>query len=136
MSPKGRLALWGALFGIGVLGGTAYAGAHYLTHAPRFRVRRIEVASAPHAPRDELRSTLERYRGRNLFRLDLRHLERDLEKCRWVKRAAVKRVRAELGGHPLVARLVEFVETSKRGVVPSAGRAGRDRAETVEEEIS
>ena len=92
MSPKGRLALWGALFGIGVLGGTAYAGAHYLTHAPRFRVRRIEVASAPHAPRDELRSTLERYRGRNLFRLDLRHLERDLEKCRWVKRAAVKRV--------------------------------------------
>jgi len=50
--------------------------------------------------------------------------------------AAVKRLRAELGGHPLVARLVEFVETSKRGVVPGAGRAGRDRAETVEEGIS
>ena len=50
--------------------------------------------------------------------------------------AAVKRVRAELGGHPLVARLVEFVETSKRGVIPGAGRAGRERAEAVEEGIS
>jgi UDP-N-acetylglucosamine acyltransferase len=50
--------------------------------------------------------------------------------------AAVKRVRAELGGHPLVARLVEFVETSKRGVVPAAGRTGRARVDAVEEGIS
>jgi UDP-N-acetylglucosamine acyltransferase len=50
--------------------------------------------------------------------------------------SAVKQVRAELGHHPLVARLVEFVETSKRGVIPGPGRAGRDRAEAVEEGIS
>ncbi|MEX2220933.1 MAG: acyl-ACP--UDP-N-acetylglucosamine O-acyltransferase [Candidatus Rokuibacteriota bacterium] len=50
--------------------------------------------------------------------------------------AAIKRVREELGGHPLVARLVEFVETSKRGVVPAAGRAGRDYAEVLPEGIS
>jgi UDP-N-acetylglucosamine acyltransferase len=49
---------------------------------------------------------------------------------------AVKRVRAELGGHPLVARLVEFVETSKRGVVPGASRTGRERVDAVEEGIS
>jgi UDP-N-acetylglucosamine acyltransferase len=49
---------------------------------------------------------------------------------------AIKRVRAELGGHPLVARLVEFVEASRRGVVSGAGRTGRDRVETVEEGIS
>ena len=50
--------------------------------------------------------------------------------------SAVKRVRAELGHHPLVAHLVEFVETAKRGVVPGPGRGGHDRAEAVEEGIS
>jgi len=34
--------------------------------------------------------------------------------------AAVARVKAELGGHPLVARLVEFIEGSRRGIVPGA----------------
>ena len=32
---------------------------------------------------------------------------------------AVARLRAELGGHPLVARLVDFIEESKRGIVPA-----------------
>lgn len=50
--------------------------------------------------------------------------------------AAVKRLKAELGGHPLVARLVEFVEGSKRGIVPAAGRADREPAEIIEEGIS
>jgi UDP-N-acetylglucosamine acyltransferase len=35
--------------------------------------------------------------------------------------AAAARVKAELGGHPLVARLVEFIEGSKRGIVPGSG---------------
>ena len=35
-----------------------------------------------------------------------------------------------------LASLVEFVETSKRGVIPGPGRAGLDRAEAVEEGIS
>ena len=50
--------------------------------------------------------------------------------------AAIKHVKRELGGHPLVARLVEFVESSKRGVIPGADRGGRARAEAIEEEIS
>jgi hypothetical protein len=32
--------------------------------------------------------------------------------------AATARIKAELGAHPLVARLVEFVEGSKRGIIP------------------
>ena len=32
---------------------------------------------------------------------------------------AIARLRAELGGHPLVARLVDFIEGSKRGIVPA-----------------
>ena len=50
--------------------------------------------------------------------------------------SAVKRVKEELGDHPLVARLVEFVESSKRGVVPGPDRTGRERAEPIEEGIS
>jgi UDP-N-acetylglucosamine acyltransferase len=47
--------------------------------------------------------------------------------------SAVKLVRAELGHHPLVARLVEFVETSKHGVISGPSRGVRERAEVVEE---
>lgn len=50
--------------------------------------------------------------------------------------AAIKRVKEELGGHPLVARLVAFVESSKRGVIPGAARTGRAPVEAFEEEIS
>lgn len=32
--------------------------------------------------------------------------------------AASTRLKAELGGHPLVAQLVDFIEASKRGIVP------------------
>lgn len=33
--------------------------------------------------------------------------------------AAAARLKAELGGHPLVGRLVDFIEHSKRGIVPA-----------------
>ena len=32
--------------------------------------------------------------------------------------AAAARLKAELGGHPLVARLVDFIKDSKRGIIP------------------
>jgi UDP-N-acetylglucosamine acyltransferase len=66
----------------------------------------------------------------------------DAEARRWVRAAfrilyrsglapaaAAARVKAELGGHPMVARLVEFIEGSKRGIVPGFGEtnaAGED----------
>jgi UDP-N-acetylglucosamine acyltransferase len=50
--------------------------------------------------------------------------------------SAIKDVRRELGGHPLVDRLVEFVESSKRGVVSGPDRGGRRPAAALEEEMS
>jgi acyl-[acyl carrier protein]--UDP-N-acetylglucosamine O-acyltransferase len=50
--------------------------------------------------------------------------------------AAIERVKQELGGHPLVARFVAFVEGSKRGVIPGAARTGRAPVEAFEGEIS
>lgn len=47
--------------------------------------------------------------------------------------AAIARLKAEMGDHPLIARLREFVEASKRGIVPAAARlAERAEAETEE----
>jgi UDP-N-acetylglucosamine acyltransferase len=50
--------------------------------------------------------------------------------------SAIKDVRRELGGHPLVDRLVEVVESSKRGVVSGPDRGGRRPAAALEEEMS
>lgn len=51
-------------------------------------------------------------------------------------RSAVQRIRAELPLSPLVTRLVEFVETSRRGIVgPQTPGAGSELAEAEEERI-
>jgi UDP-N-acetylglucosamine acyltransferase len=42
--------------------------------------------------------------------------------------AAVARIKAELGDDPLVARLLEFVEGSRLGIVAATGRAAADAA--------
>lgn len=49
-------------------------------------------------------------------------------------RSAVERIRAELPPAPMITRLVEFVETSKRGIV-GAQRAGSELPEAEEERI-
>lgn len=48
--------------------------------------------------------------------------------------AALARIKAELGGDPLVARLVEFVESSKRGIIHGRrdDEANREEAESEE----
>ena len=69
-------------------------------------------------------------------RLKVRAAFRLLYRSGMAPGTAIKQVKRELGGHPLVDRLVEFVETSKRGVIPGADRSGRARVDAVEEEIS
>jgi len=64
----------------------------YLTHSPRFSLKRIAFTPTDHAPVAELRRLTSRHRGRNIFRLDLATIERDLEQVPWVKSAMVKRV--------------------------------------------
>jgi len=87
-----RLITLGLLFTLGLLGGTAYAARYYLTHAPRFRLHTIELTGTQRAPRAEMIEALDRYRGKNLFRLNLGRLRRELVSFRWVDRAVFKRV--------------------------------------------
>jgi UDP-N-acetylglucosamine acyltransferase len=49
--------------------------------------------------------------------------------------AAVARLKTERGGHPLVARLVEFIEGSKRGILPGRLKGAGADAEEPEEPI-
>ncbi len=88
-----RRAIFAAVLAAAALTvGTVYAGRHYLTHSPRFSLRGIVLAPTQHAQAAELRRVLERRRGRNLFRLDLERMEQELEHCRWVKTASIKRL--------------------------------------------
>ena len=89
---RGGLVLLAAASAALVLGGAVYGAQHYLTHSPRFRLRRIAFSETRYAPEADLRRSLSRYMGRNLFRLDPTRLGGDLEARRWVKRAVVKRV--------------------------------------------
>jgi UDP-N-acetylglucosamine acyltransferase len=50
--------------------------------------------------------------------------------------AALARVKEEMGDHPMVARLVEFVVTSRRGIVPGARRTERGPVDAEAEGIS
>jgi cell division septal protein FtsQ len=91
-SLRRRLLLLAGLFACGLAGGTVYAARQYLTHAPRFRVRRIDFSETRHARTEDLARALAGYRGRNLFLLDLDRVAGDLASCHWVRRAVVKRV--------------------------------------------
>jgi acyl-[acyl carrier protein]--UDP-N-acetylglucosamine O-acyltransferase len=49
-----------------------------------------------------------------------------------VPAAALARLKQELGGDPLVTKLVDFIEGSKRGIVPAARAAATADAELEE----
>ena len=87
-----RLLVLAGLFSAGVVIGGGYVARTWLLHSPRFALRQVSLSPVQHAPSADLRRALERYRGRNLFSLDLSRMERDLVACRWIKRASVKRV--------------------------------------------
>jgi cell division protein FtsQ len=87
-----RLVAALALFGAGLAVGGVYLARHWLTHSPCFAVRQIAISATRHAPREELRHAVDRYRGRNLFRIDLARIERDLRASPWIASASVKRV--------------------------------------------
>ena len=89
---RGALLAGAALTACAVLTGAAGAARHYLTHSPRFALRHVDFSETRYAPEEDLRRSLTRYVGRNLFRIDPTRLARDLESRRWVKRAVVKRV--------------------------------------------
>ncbi len=80
------------LFAVGAGAGVVYAARLFLLGSPRFALRQVEIPPTRHAPQADLRRVLDRYRGRNLFRLDLARIERELAACRWVRQTSVKRV--------------------------------------------
>jgi cell division protein FtsQ len=81
-----------ALLALGVAAGSILLGRWYLLHSPRFSLKRIAFTPTDHAPLADLRRIAGRHRGRNIFRLDLAGIERELEEVRWVKSAMIKRV--------------------------------------------
>lgn len=89
---RGALLLGASLGALALLSGASYGARRYLTHSPRFLLRRIELSETRYAPASNLMAALQPHLGRNLFRLDPARLGRDLEARRWVKRAVVKRV--------------------------------------------
>src|SRR5881628_2049049 len=80
-----RAAAWAGvlLSTMGMVGLAAWGGRHYLTHSPRFRVRRVLVSGAGYAPEHELRKVTDRYVGKNIFLADLEALQVDLEAQSW-----------------------------------------------------
>ena len=64
----------------------------FLLHSSRFNIAKTDVTKTEHASYAELKRIADRARGRNIFTLDLAKLQTDLEKVRWVKSAAVRRV--------------------------------------------
>ena len=82
----------GLLVGLAGLAGLGYAARWYLLHSSRFKVAKAAVSKTAHASQAELKRIADRARGRNIFTLDLVRLQGDLEKVRWVRSAAVRRV--------------------------------------------
>lgn len=125
-------ALGAALcFAAGFLGASVWAARVWVLHSPRFALRRIDFARTAHAPQADLRRAVQRHTGRNLFRLDLTRMERDLEGTRWVRKAVVKRIFPDgvlcavhertPAGLALLGDRVWLVDTEGVGINPYAG---------------
>jgi len=87
-----RLQILSLLFAFGIIAGAVYVARDYLITSPRFRLHRVTYGATQHASVAEIDRALARYHGRNLFRLDLARMEREVAACRWVRRAVLKRV--------------------------------------------
>lgn len=57
----------------------------------RFAVRTIEVEGAMHTPREAIDRVTEKYRGLNLFRLDIGRVQADLGDVGWVQRIDIEK---------------------------------------------
>jgi cell division protein FtsQ len=57
----------------------------------RFAVKTIEVAGVAHTPRVALDRVIQRYKGLNLFQIDIDRVQRDLGGLPWVSRVAIEK---------------------------------------------
>jgi cell division protein FtsQ len=89
----------------------------------RFAIRTIETVGAKHTSREAIDAVTKPYVGRNLFRLDIEALRRDLTSLPWVSEVAIEK---ELPGR-LTIHLIErepVALVSVRGVLRYADAGG------------
>ena len=88
---------------VGAIGGTAWAGYHFVTHSPRFAITTIEVRGNHHLTTEQIRGELPARPGDNVFATNLGTLVRELRAEPWVARAEAHRILP----HTIVVDVVE-----------------------------
>lgn len=73
-----------------VAGGAIWAWQHTQSDA-RFAVRTIEVVGVVHTPKEALDVATARYKGLNLFKIDIDRVQRDLGHVGWVSRIDIEK---------------------------------------------
>ena len=95
-----------AAFGLAIalaLGGTAWAGYHFVTTSPRFAITTIEVRGNHHLSTDQIRAELPARAGDNVFATNLGGLVRELRAEPWIAKASAHRILP----HTIVIEVVE-----------------------------
>jgi cell division protein FtsQ len=77
---------------LSAIGGTAYAGYHFVTTSPRFAITQITVQGNRHLSADQIRAMLPLAIGDNVFAADLDGATRALRTSPWLVRAEVHRI--------------------------------------------
>ena len=75
---------------VAVLAGLGWLLLHTQSDA-RFAVRQLQITGATHTPRALLDSKTRPYVGVNLFRIDIAHVQQDLESLSWIKRVDIEK---------------------------------------------
>ena len=81
-----------AAFAMAALGGTAWAGYHFVTHSPRFAIAEIAVRGNQHLSADRVRGEISARPGDNVFATDLGAVVRELRADPWIAAASAHRV--------------------------------------------
>jgi cell division protein FtsQ len=92
-----------ALAIVAAIGGTAWAGYHFVTHSPRFAITAIEVRGNHHLSADQIRAELPARVGDNVFATNLDRLVRELRTEPWIAHAEAHRILP----HTIVIDVVE-----------------------------
>jgi cell division protein FtsQ len=77
---------------LAAIGGTAYAGYHWVTTSPRFAITQIVLQGNRHASDDQLRAALPVHVGENLFATNLGAVDRALHGNPWIADSEVHRM--------------------------------------------
>jgi cell division protein FtsQ len=80
-----------AAFVLGAVGGTAWAGYHFVTTSSRFAITEISISGTQQLSADQIRAGLPAKLGDNVFSIDLDAITRELRENPWVASADAHR---------------------------------------------